>query len=194
MAVVYRHIRLDTNEVFYIGVGKDKKRPYVKTTGRSKWWKNIITKTEYEVQVLKDDLPYEDAWELETMLIEYYGRKDLGLGPLVNLNNGGNGQYGFKMSKESIEKSRLKNLGKIPWNKGKKGTQKTSDETKKLLSEKLKDKGNKKIIDTSTGKIYQSLKECCEINGFSKQTLSRYLRGDRPNKTNFEFYEKDNTK
>ena len=30
MAIVYRHIRLDKNEVFYIGIGKTEKRAYEK--------------------------------------------------------------------------------------------------------------------------------------------------------------------
>ena len=51
MSIVYRHRRLDTFEVFYIGIGKTEKRAYSKKN-RNKWWKNIILKTEYSVDGL----------------------------------------------------------------------------------------------------------------------------------------------
>ena len=40
---IYRHIRLDTNQVFYIGIGSIK-RAYRKT-GRNNYWNNITNKT-----------------------------------------------------------------------------------------------------------------------------------------------------
>jgi len=186
MATVYRHIRKDTNEVFYIGMGKDKKRPYSKT-GRNKWWHNIVSKTEYEVQILKSDLSFEDAWELEQILIAYYGRKDLGTGVLVNLNDGGDGQKGFKMSSASKEKMRVARLGVAPWNKGLTNPQVFTEETRKKLSDSLKGVGNKKVINKITGESYESLKQCAELNNISYKLLSRYLTGDRKNKTDFQY-------
>jgi hypothetical protein len=90
MAVIYRHTRLDTNKVFYIGIGKTLKRAYSKI-GRSDLWYNIINKAGYEVEVLKSDLDWNDACELEKILISYYGRRDLHTGDLVNMTIGGNG-------------------------------------------------------------------------------------------------------
>ena len=88
MAVVYRHRRLDTFEVFYIGIGKTEKRAYSKKS-RNKWWKNIILKTEYSVEIIIEDISWKEAQEVEVLLISEYGRRDLGLGNLVNLTNGG---------------------------------------------------------------------------------------------------------
>jgi hypothetical protein len=184
--VIYRHIRLDTNQVFYIGIGKDSKRPYSKS-GRSVWWHNIKNKTEIEVQILKTDLSFEDACELEQLLISHYGRKDLGTGNLVNLNEGGNGQIGFKHSEESKNKMSESGKGKIPWNKGLKNPQPITEETRKKLSIALKGVGNKKVIDEVTGEIYESLTDCANKNNISKKLLSRYLTGDRKNKTNFKY-------
>jgi len=48
MAIVYRHIRKDTNEIFYIGIGKSIKRMISKNY-RNKHWHNIVNKTEYYV-------------------------------------------------------------------------------------------------------------------------------------------------
>ena len=91
MAYVYRHIRLDKNEPFYIGIGKDNtyKRAFQSSkTKRSDFWHNIASKG-YEVEILMDNLTWEQACEKEKEFISIYGRKDLGQGSLVNLTNGG---------------------------------------------------------------------------------------------------------
>ena len=106
MAIVYRHRRLDTNEVFYVGIGKTEERAY-SNTGRNYYWKNIIKITKYDVEILFADLPWEEACELEQLLIQEYGRKDLGLGNLVNMTDGGDGSIG-RVIKEST-----KNIWKI---------------------------------------------------------------------------------
>lgn len=135
--IVYRHLK-PNGETFYIGIGKLKRRPYSKAN-RNQWWHNIVNKYGYEVQVLKSDLTLEDACELEQMLIAYYGRKDLGLGPLVNLTDGGEGVLGLKGNigntgkKHSEEtKKRISNakLGSIPYNKGIPMTQAQKDKLK----------------------------------------------------------------
>jgi hypothetical protein len=100
MAIVYRHIRLDKNEVFYIGIGKDENRAYEKRRSRSDWWKSVINMTDYRVDILFDELTWEEACEKEIEFIKLYGRKDLGLGSLVNLTDGGDGSIGYKNSDE----------------------------------------------------------------------------------------------
>lgn len=124
MALIYRHIRLDNNETFYIGIGKDIKRPYSKY-GRSIFWRNIVSKTEYEVQVLKNDLIWEEACELEKLLISYYGRKDLGTGTLVNMSIGGNGPELLT----DLQKNKLSKVSK---------GRKFSEEHKNKISKALK--------------------------------------------------------
>jgi len=60
MAYLYRHIRLDKNEPFYIGIGSDEnyERAY-NNHNRSIFWKNIINKTPYEIEIILDDLTWE---------------------------------------------------------------------------------------------------------------------------------------
>jgi hypothetical protein len=111
MAYVYRHIRLDKNEPFYIGIGKDNtyKRAFQSSkTKRSDFWHNIASKG-YEVEILMDNLTWEQACEKEKEFISIYGRRDLGQGTLVNLTNGGDGV--IELSKESIESIRKKLTG-----------------------------------------------------------------------------------
>jgi hypothetical protein len=91
---VYLHKRNDNDEIFYIGIGI-KNRPYSKHS-RNRYWYHIVKKYGYSVEIIYDGLNWESACIIEIMLIEKYGRKDLGLGPLVNLTNGGDGTFGLK--------------------------------------------------------------------------------------------------
>jgi hypothetical protein len=104
MAVVYRHIRLDKNQPFYIGIGNEKSRAYDKRS-RTKQWKNIA-KNGYEVEILFEDIDYEEAKKKEIEFIALYGKKSEKSGTLVNLTSGGDGTLGYKHTEESIEKCR----------------------------------------------------------------------------------------
>lgn len=105
MAYVYRHIRLDKNEPFYIGVGNDSKFYRANNNKlRNKHWLNIASKTNYIVEILFDGLSYEDALKKEAEFIGIHGRKGLGTGTLVNQTDGGIGAKGFKHSLESRER------------------------------------------------------------------------------------------
>jgi len=95
MAYVYTYTRLDKNEVFYVGIGSDSKYKRAKNKSlRTDYFKKIINKSEYKLDIVFDDLSWEDASLKEIELISLYGRKDLGLGTLINLTNGGEGRLG----------------------------------------------------------------------------------------------------
>jgi len=64
---VYRHIRLDKNEPFYIGIGHNKlnedkkyKRAYTKHR-KSSIWNNIVKKTDFIVEIIFDEQTKESA-------------------------------------------------------------------------------------------------------------------------------------
>ena len=82
--VVYRHIRLDSNQVFYIGMG-NKSRPYQKIN-RNEYWHFIVKKFGYKVDIVANNLTKEKALELEHQLIKFYGRIIEG-GTLVNMKD-----------------------------------------------------------------------------------------------------------
>jgi hypothetical protein len=75
MAYVYRHIRHDKNEPFYIGIGSDMTNKRANERARrSKFWKKIIAKTDYEVEILFDDISFEEAKVKEIEFIKWKER------------------------------------------------------------------------------------------------------------------------
>lgn len=86
---LYRHIRLDTNKVFYIGIGKNKDR-LKRKTGRNKEWLKIIGETDYDAEILLYSNDRDFILKKEKEFIKLYGRSDLGIGGLCNLTDGGN--------------------------------------------------------------------------------------------------------
>ena len=104
--IVYRHIRLDKNKPFYIGIGKDPNRPYNKKD-RSNFWKSITNKTKYIVEILFDNLTKEQAIEKEIEFIKLYGRKDIKNGSLCNMTCGGEGAGKLNGDLESIRRKKI---------------------------------------------------------------------------------------
>jgi hypothetical protein len=97
MAYVYRHIRLDKNIPFYIGLGTDSNYSRAhQTKSRNQHWHNVVNNSEYRVEVMLDDLSFEEACAKEIELISLYGRVDTCGGSLVNLTNGGEGTLGWR--------------------------------------------------------------------------------------------------
>ena len=201
MSIVYRHRRLDTFKVFYIGIGKTEKRAYSKKS-RNKWWKNIILKTEYSVEIIIEDISWKEAQEVEVLLISEYGRRDLGLGNLVNLTNGGEGTQGIivsdktkqnmsisatgrKHSEESKEKNRIASANVSEETKFKrylknKGLKRTPEQCKRISESKM----NTLLLDVINGIYYKSMSEVCRIFGYSRKGITRKLDNIEKNDTN----------
>jgi hypothetical protein len=147
MSVVYQHRRKDTNEVFYIGIGKTVDRAFVKNR-RNPYWTNIANKHGYQVDILIDGCSWEEACEVERGMIKEYGRADLSLGALANMTNGGDGlrnpsketrkkigdaRVGKKMAKETINKIVASKIGKPGNNKNKTFSKEWSDNIGKSM-------------------------------------------------------------
>lgn len=137
---LYRHIRLDNNEVFYIGVGTkytDKRAPnanpyrraYLKTI-RNPFWKNIVAKTEYEIDIIFESDSYEVIEEKEKEFIKLYGRRELGNGTLCNMTDGGKGQ-------KKVHKRNLSDEHKEKIRNSRKGIKFSEEHKEKLRKAKL---------------------------------------------------------
>jgi len=74
MAYLYRHIRLDKNVPFYIGIGKydDQFKRAYSVKNRNVYWNNIVNLTEYKVQIMLSNLTWEQACEKEIEFIALY--------------------------------------------------------------------------------------------------------------------------
>lgn len=127
---LYRHIRLDINTPFYIGIGtqQEKKKDYYRAytkNHRNIYWKRIINKINYRVEILLESDDYEFIKQKEIEFISLYGRIDLKTGYLANLTEGGDGLLGYIPTEENRKKAseRMKNI---------------SNEQRLRISEKLK--------------------------------------------------------
>jgi group I intron endonuclease len=101
--VVYRYLRTDIDQPFYIGIGTLKRARDTKW-GRSAFFKRIRDKHQIELEILEDELDWNTAAEKEKWWIKFYGRINIGSGILCNLTDGGEGRIGCKQSAESIQK------------------------------------------------------------------------------------------
>lgn len=102
MSCVYAHIRPDTDTIFYIGIGKKNSRAYSKC-GRNTYWKNIVKKCNnvFKVNILHDNLTWEEACNKEKEYIKQYGRVDNCTGTLCNLTDGGEGILNLQHTDEA---------------------------------------------------------------------------------------------
>lgn len=207
---LYRHIRLDTGQPFYIGIGtKRESRPYYtypaeypraySKSGRTEYWKRITSKSEYDVEILFESDDYELIKQKEIEFIALYGRRNKGKGILCNLTDGGDGVLGIIRSQETSDKISKANTGR-----------KTSDETK--LKQSLVKKGKKMsehtielrkgcmptgenhagarlLINHQTGIYYSTVKEASEAYGINSSTLANMLSGHRRNYTDLVYAE-----
>lgn len=201
MAIVYQHRRKDDGSIFYIGIGKDRKRAF-STKGRTKYWSNIYNSCGFDVDVLFEGIDWQDACLVEIGMIQSYGRKDLGLGELVNMTNGGEGANGSVRSKETRKKISDSSLGKkmsedskLKMSEAKKGNKywlgkKHNNETLLKLSKVAKGRisyNSKKVIDITTNNIYDNALVVSKMININYKTLTQWLRGERKNKTNFKY-------
>lgn len=136
MAYVYRHIRLDKNIPFYVGIGSDDKGKYTRANTsqcRNKHWHNIVNKVGYEVEIILDEITWEDSLKKEVEFIKLYVRKEHG-GILVNLTDGGEGNVGYITSDEAKAKQRMQKLGKPSHLKGVKKPQHVIDAVRRACT------------------------------------------------------------
>ncbi len=108
MYYVYRHIRLDTNEIFYIGIGTVNQegisfkaeyyRAFQQTKSRSNHWKNIIAISDYDVEIVFETDSIEEVMFVETELIAIF--KDT----VCNQTSGGLGINSYNHTEEAKQK------------------------------------------------------------------------------------------
>lgn len=83
---VYEWFNIDTNEVFYVGKGRNSR--YKNITKRNNYFKNYYNKYKCDVRKVKTNLNEDDAFKLEIELISKYRETNQAQ---CNLSNGGEG-------------------------------------------------------------------------------------------------------
>ena len=184
MYYAYEHYKKDTDQIFYVGIGKIENGKYQRAYSLSKrnpHWHATVKKYGFDSKIVFESESREEVCNKEIELILKYGRKDLGTGPLVNKTTGG--EKTFKMSKDPVktgvekrrkngtydkcaEIARQRMLTNNPW-KGK-----THDGfTKKEVFQ----------YDAETGKFvgkYKSIRFASQALGFkTDKTIGKCLRG-----------------
>lgn len=169
---LYRHIRLDKQEPFYIGIGKmrskysntlESKYERAYSTKRSLFWKKITNKAKYKVEILLESDNEDFIKNKEIEFIKLYGRKDLKLGTLCNLTDGGEGCFNRINSLERNKK--ISEALKLRVR-----TKETYDKVRK---------SKYKQIVRSDGKEYNSLTEASKELNISIAAISKVLKNDK---------------
>ena len=183
---LYRHIRNDNDNVFYIGVGTKKDnsdfncekneflRAYSKRS-RNKFWKNIINKTDYDIEIMLESNNYDFILEKEKEFIELYGRRDENSGTLCNLTEGGNGIVGNIVSEETRSKMSKWQIGKSLSKECKDKISKTHLNRKNYLSKRILQ------IDIDTKEVIEEFDSISEasrsLNLKSPSSITNFLKG-----------------
>lgn len=194
MFYLYHHIRLDTNEVFYVGISRHNKRYRYKRAAqrdkRNPIWKNIVAKTDFKYEILleSDNINIIKAKEIE--LIAQYGKIRDCTGSLANITNGGEGTFGY----QPTEQVKLKHSQLM---KGKKHSEETRRKMSKAqlgkavpeevgrkisASKKGKNLGKKhenvplRVFHVPTGTTYKSIMQASKHFNIRRNTLGERLR------------------
>lgn len=158
LSYVYQHVRLDKNVPFYIGIGhyydNDKyKRAYTKS-GRNNIWKNITKKTNYSVEIIFENLTWDEACLKEIELIKIYGKIKDKSGVLANILDGGEGIRHSEQTKRKMSisakkiKRKLSEQHKLNIGKSLKGRTFSEESIQKIINSHKKIKHKKHTIET----------------------------------------------
>ena len=121
---VYVHMRSTDDSVFYVGKGS--KYRSTSKNGRSEYWHRIVNKHGLIVEIVKDQMTFDEANSYEIYLIAKLREEGC---ILCNLTNGGEGRSGYSVKEDT-------KLLISQATKGKKRTEET----------KTKMKGNKNAL------------------------------------------------
>lgn len=172
MAVVYLHRKKIDNSIYYVGIGNDKSRSEV-VYGRNNHWERVYKKYGINIDVIADNIPLEDAKELEIFLIQ-----EIGINNLCNQTLGGEGFFGGNHTEEAKRKISDANKGR-----------KLSKETKNKISKALKGHPNylKSQTEESRRKIGLASKNRKFKNESKKKiSLKHKQNNHKPNKQALE--------
>ncbi len=195
--LVYTLSDPETKIIYHIGMGT--KRRLKKTDpneryGKCREWILSLRASGKRpvVDIIDSSNSRRVAFQLETKWIKFYREKGM---PLTNETDGGLGVTGYKFSREHRQKLSARKMG----NKNMAGKRHTT-ETKNKIREARKRQvvwntglsgivghNNKRVIDISTGVVFDSAKEAAEAFSINPKTLRGQLTGAHKPKTNLRY-------
>lgn len=198
---LYRHIRLDKNEPFYIGISSmqsDNNSGYARAermTNRNHIWNNIYNAcgNKVKVEILYETESKEEILRKENEFILLYGRKNLGSGSLANLTDGGLGAVGCVYTEER-RKKQSETLKNSPFNL--KGKKLPKEWVENIRKQKYGAKNpmfgkhspvSKKVINVETKEVFDTILLAGESIELKGRLLHQYLSGHRINKSPFVY-------
>lgn len=215
---VYLHQRQSDGVTFYIGKGsmpkKAKSQAYdraYETTSRNRIWQRTVAKHGIQIEIVASCIDDSEAQRLERALILAIGRRDLGLGPLINLTDGGDGSAGIiqtnsARAKRSAAASRPRSPAWIASIRaarrggGNGGVVKAGDKLPESWKANIAaakigvlnpffgkpSPPSKKVVNRDTGAVYDSIARAAKAEGVPAYMLYQYLDGTRRNRTPLE--------
>jgi hypothetical protein len=166
---VYIHYKVDTDEPFYVGKGSGN-RAKVKSQ-RSSWWKRIVEKHGYYIEILESFNTEAEAFNRERSLIA--SMKAAGIN-LCNMTNGGDGAAGRVLSASLREQiaSKQRNVPRPQ----------TARDNHPLF------KGVIQATHIITGDTIHLVGNADMANhGFNPSNVSKCLKGKRPHSKGYTF-------
>ena len=183
---VYEWYNIDTDEVFYVGKGKDYR--YKNTSSRNKFFKNYYNTHNCDVRIIYKNLSEDEAFNKEIETIKYY--KENTNYRLTNQTDGGEGSsglivtdefreirqmvlgeknpnYNHKWTKEMKENLRIKMKGRYIGEKNPNYNHKWTRE------QKANNNTSKKVI--CDGIEFITLKECSEFYNINYSTMQGWV-------------------
>jgi hypothetical protein len=99
---VYQHRKADTNEIFYVGKGKQNRLNHL--NGRNNHWKNIVNKHGFVAEKIIERLDEVLALFAEMEIINIYRMRCI---KLANITDGGQGLSGYRYTMPNETKRKL---------------------------------------------------------------------------------------
>jgi hypothetical protein len=171
MFYVYEHVRNDTNAIFYVGKGKNK-RAY-DTIARNKYWQRIYAKTEGNITIrfIAENIDEELSLLVEIERIDQLKRLDISLS---NCTEGGEGLSGYYHTEETKQKMSASAKDRVNPMQGRMHT----DDTRQKISASTKGRSNSFKGKKHSDQSRQNMSAGCKgkNGGFHSEEHKRKFR------------------
>lgn len=149
MLYIYEHIRPDTNAVFYVGKGTNR-RMHSKHR-RNAHWNSIVRKA--GGFVVREVIRHEDeelVFLAEQERIDQLKRLDV---KLSNMTDGGEGPSGYRHTEQTKQKIAELQMGEKHWAYGKQVSDAERERLSQIAKRKHTDEHRKKVSEAGKGRV-----------------------------------------